>query len=35
MFIVGCVFSFILGGLVGIMLTCIMSINKSNENDER
>lgn len=34
MFIVGCVFSFILGGLVGIMLTCIMSINKNDENEK-
>lgn len=34
MFIVGCVFSFIFGGLVGIMLTCVMSINRDNENEE-
>lgn len=34
MFIIGCVFSFILGGLVGIMLTCIMSINKNDENEK-
>lgn len=35
MFIVGCVFSFILGGLVGIALTCILSINRDNGNEER